>query len=198
MDNLELLRWRESRALALEDQALAEAFSSRAADVHAQVTFLLSQGFSEGANKALSAMAEGDMVDFCVMVDLASAVVIPGVARLNEHTRIHLQEFLDQEPWRSLAVDNDITIALATIEDLLERMANGETWYRVSPQLPVTLATLMDRVDREQFMRFAGELTDRQQRVRNAAERLRFLNEIIIAGAHRVGVRPPTWLQPSG
>ena len=63
MDNLALLRWRESRALALEDQALAEAFSSRAAEIHAQVTFLLSQGFSEGANESLAAMAEGDMVE---------------------------------------------------------------------------------------------------------------------------------------
>lgn len=197
MDNLELLRWRESRALALEDQALAEAFSSRAAEVHAQVTFLLSQGFSEGANESLSALAEGDMVDFCVMVDLAGAVHIPGVAPLDEGTRLHLEEFLDQEPWHSLAVDNDITITLATIEDLLERMATGEPWYHVSPQLPVTLATLMDRVDREQFMRFAGELTGRQQNVRNAAEHLRFLNEIIIAGALRVGVRPPAWLQAS-
>jgi hypothetical protein len=195
MDNLELLRWRESRALALEDQTLAEAFSSRAAEVHAQVKFLLSQGFSEGANESLAALAEGDMVDFCVMVDLAGAVDIPGVAPLDESTRLHLEEFLDQEPWHSLAIDNDITIALATIEDLLERMANGEPWYHVSPQLPVTLATLMDRVDREQFMRFAGELTGRQQHVRNSAERLRFLNEIIIAGAHRVGVRPPAWLQ---
>jgi hypothetical protein len=192
MDNLELLRWRESRALALEDQTLAEAFSSRAAEVHAQVKFLLSQGFSEGANESLAALAEGDMVDFCVMVDLAGAVDIPGVAPLDESTRLHLEEFLDQEPWHSLAIDNDITIALATIEDLLERMANGEPWYHVSPQLPVTLATLMDR---EQFMRFAGELTGRQQHVRNSAERLRFLNEIIIAGAHRVGVRPPAWLQ---
>lgn len=198
MDNLELLRWRESRALAREDQTLAEAFSSRAAEVHSQVTFLLGQGFSEGANEALTALAEGDMVDFCVMVDLASAVPIPGVERLDEDTRLHLEEFLDQEPWFSLAVDNDITITLATIEDLLVRMAAGEPWYRLSPQLPVTLATLMDRVDREQFMRFAGELTARQQRFQNAAEQLRFLNEIIIAGAHRVGVRPPAWLQVSG
>ena len=109
----------------------------------------------------------------------------------------HLEEFLDQEPWHSLAVDNDITVTLATIEDLLERMTNGEPWYHVSPQLPATLANLMDRVDREQFMRFAGELTNRQLQVRNAAEQLGFLNEIITAGAHRVGVRPPAWLQAS-
>jgi len=197
MDNLELLRWRESRALALEDQALAEAFSLRAAEVHAQVTFLLSQGFSEGANESLAALAEGDMVDFCVMVDLVGAVKIPDVAPLDESTRRHLEEFLDQEPWHSLAVDNDITVTLATIEDLLERMTNGEPWYHVSPLLPATLASLMDRVDREQFIRFAGELTNRQLQVRNAAEQLGFLNEIITAGAHRVGVRPPEWLQAS-
>lgn len=195
MDHLELLRWRESRALALEDATLAEAFAARAAEVHSQVTFLLAKGFSEGAAEALTAMAEGDMVDFCAMVDLAGAVAIPGVVPLGEDTRLHLEEFLDQEPWHSLAVDNDITITLATIEDLLVRMVDGATWYRVSPQLPVTLANLMDRVDREQFMRFAGELGVRQQRYRNAAERLRFLNEIIIAGAYRVGVRPPAWLQ---
>jgi len=198
MDNLELLRWRESRALALEDETLAEAFSSRAAEVHSQVTFLLGNGFSEGAGEALTALAEGDMVDFCVMVDLASTVAIPGVAPLDEDTRLHLDEFLDQEPWHSLAIDNDITITLATIEDLLVRMVAGAPWYRVSPQLPVTLANLLDRVDREQFIRFAGELGARQQHYGKAAGRLRFLNEIIIAGAHRVGVRPPAWLQTAG
>ena len=191
MDNLEVLRWRESRALAEEDESLAEAFSARVAEVHSQVTFLLAKGFSEGAGEALTALAEGDMVDFCAMVDLASPVAIPGVARLDEGTRQRLQEFLDQEPWHSLAVDNDITITLAIVEDLLARMVAGEPWYRIAPQLPVALANLMDRVDREQFQRFAGELGARKKRYRNAVEHLRFLNEIIVSGAHRVGVQPP-------
>jgi len=195
MDDLELLRWRESRALAIDDDALAEAFSTRAAEVHAQVTFLLGAGLSEGAGESLAALAEGDMVDFCAMVDLASGVEIRGVGLLDGSTRQHLEEFLDQEPWHSLAIDNDITITLAMIGDLLEQADTGTPWYRTSPQLPVTLANLMDRVDREQFIRFAGELSARLERHRDVVASLRFLNEIIVAGAHRVGVRPPAWLQ---
>ena len=163
MEKLSLLKWREAQALATEDAALAEMFAARAAEVHSQAGFLLSAGLTEGACAALAALAEEDMVDFCILVDLASGIAIGDLAPLDAQTRLHLSEFLDQEPWRALAVDNDITVALAMVEDVLVR-ADQQPWYRTSPQLPVTMANLMDRVDREQYARFADELETRLQR----------------------------------
>jgi hypothetical protein len=190
VEDLDLLKWRDSRALAIEDRALAEEFATRAADVRSQVCFLLSGGLTEGADEALAALAEEDMVDFCIMVDLATGVEISGIAPLDPQTRLHLTEFLDEEPWRSLAVDNDITIALATIEDMLVRCEQAP-WYRTAPQLPVTLANLMDRVDREQYIRFAAELDTRLKRHReSSADAVVIVKEIVNAGARRVGAHP--------
>jgi hypothetical protein len=190
VEDLDLLKWRDSRALAVEDRALAEEFATRASDVRSQVCFLLSGGLTEGADEALAALAEEDMVDFCIMVDLATGVEISGIAPLDPQTRLHLTEFLDEEPWRSLAVDNDITIALATIEDMLLQ-SHQAPWYRTAPQLPVTLANLMDRVDREQYIRFAAELESRLKRHRDAPpDGIVLVREIVNAGARRVGAHP--------
>lgn len=190
MDELDLLKWRESKAMAMEDRALAEQFAARAAEVRSEVEFLLSGGLTEGASEALAALAEEDMVDFCIIVDLADGVDIDGVAPLDADTRLHLSEFLDEEPWRSLAVDNDITIALAMVEEAVLG-SEREPWYRTSPQLPVTLANLMDRVDREQYQRFAGELELRLQRhPDHAAGVVAIVREIVRSGARRVGAQP--------
>jgi hypothetical protein len=190
MPDLDLLKWRGSRGLAIEDSALAEAFAARASDVRNQVDFLLGGGLTEGAEEALSALAEQDMVDFCIMVDLAAGIGIDGVDPLDEETRLHLQEFLDEEPWRSLGIDNDITIALATIEDMLLR-ADEAPWYRVAPQLPGTLANLMDRVNREQYLRFAAELQARLKKHPNVeSDGLVIVREVVHGGARRVGAHP--------
>jgi hypothetical protein len=195
MADVEMLKWRESRALATDARALAEAFATRAAEVRSQVHFLLGGGLTEGAIAALAALAEEDMVDFCIMVDLASGVAIDGVPPLDAETQLHLAEFIAQEPWRSLAVDNDITIALAMIEDILIK-ATPAPWYRVSPQLPVTLANLMDRVDREQYLRFAAELEARLARHPGSTlNGIGVVLEIVRAGARRVGA-PPLELKP--
>lgn len=190
MEELDLLKWRESKAMAVEDRALAEQFATRAAEMRSEVEFLLSGGLTEGASAALAALAEEDMVDFCIIVDLAGGVAIDGVPPLDADARLHLGEFLDEEPWRSLAVDNDITVALAMIEEAVLR-SEGEPWYRTSPQLPVTLANLMDRVDREQYQRFAGELDLRLQRHPDrAADVVAIVREIVRSGARRVGAHP--------
>jgi hypothetical protein len=190
MEDLDLLKWRGSKALALEDRALADEFSARADEVRAQVVFLLGGGLTEGASDALATIAEEDMVDFCVMVDLAGGTEIDGVTPLDATTRLHLAEFLELEPWRSLSVDNDITIALAMIEETLAT-ADATPWHRSSPHLPVTLANLMDRVDREQYLRFAGELQPRLHAHRqHAPAATAVVREIVNAGARRVGAAP--------
>lgn len=188
MDDLEILKWREAKLLAIEDHALAEEFAARAAEVRSQVSFLLGGGLTEGAAAALAALAEEDMVDFCIMVDLAGGIRIGGCDPLDAQTRLHLSEFLDEEPWRSLSVDNDIIITLAMIEDILVR-GNEMPWYRASPQLPVTLANLMDRVDREQYVRFAAEFEARLTRhPDHASDGIVLVRELVRAGARRVGV----------
>lgn len=190
MADLDILKWREASALAVADHALAEEFAARAEEVGSQVIFLLSAGLTEGAAAALGALAEEDMVDFCIMVDLAEGTLIGNVTPLDAQTRLHLQEFLDQEPWHSLLIDNDITVALAMIEDILARSEQAP-WYEVSPQFPVTLANLMDRVNREQYLRFAGELEARlQQHPDIASAGVAIIREISRAGALRVGARP--------
>lgn len=190
MEELDILKWRESKAMAVEDRALAEQFAARAAEVRSEVDFLLSGGLTEGASEALAALAEEDMVDFCIIVDLAGGVAIDGVVPLDADTRMHLTEFLDEEPWRSLAVDNDITVALAMIEETVAR-SDREPWYRTSPQLPVTVANLMDRVDREQYLRFSSEVDLRLQRHPDrAADVVAIVREIVRSGARRVGAQP--------
>ena len=153
MTDIEILKWRETRARAEADAEVAERFRTRAAEVRDEVNFLLASGLNEGAVEALAAFAEEDMVDFSIMVDLA-AEAIKEVEPLNETTREHLAEFLDEEPWHSLAIDLDITVVLAMIEDVLQHSGR---WYESSPRLPVTLAVLMDRVNLEQFRRFEAE-----------------------------------------
>mgnify|MGYP001244497088 CR=1 FL=1 len=90
----------------------------------------------------------------------------------------------------SRAVEDKALVALATIEDMLLQ-AEEAPWYRVAPQLPVTLANLMDRVNREQYIRFAGELEARLKRHRNlASDGIVIVREIVRGGARRVGVHP--------
>jgi hypothetical protein len=190
VEELDILKWRESKAIAVEDRALAEQFAARAAEVRSEVDFLLSGGLTEGASEALAALAEEDMVDFCIIVDLADGVDIDGVVPLDADTRMHLTEFLDEEPWRSLAVDNDITVALAMVEETVAR-SDREPWYRTSPQLPGSLANLMDRVDREQYLRFSSELDLRLQRhPDHASDVVAIVREIVRSGARRVGAHP--------
>ncbi len=190
MEDLEILKWRESKMRAVADHSIAEEFAARAGEVRSQVSFLLSGGLTDGAIEALGALAEEDMVNFCIMVDLAGGVEISGVAAPDPQTRLHLTEFLDREPWRALSVDNDITIALAMIEDVLSQ-PDLAPWHRTSPQLPVTLANLMDRVDREQYVRFASELEARLQRYpSHAADGVAMIREIMRVGARRVGAHP--------
>ena len=136
MDNIEMLKWRESQARSLDDQTLAAGFAERAEEVRQEVEFLLSAGLTEGASEALTAFAEQDMVDFSIMDDLTAAITIDGVEPLSAGTRTHLEEFLDEEPWHSLAIDLDITVVLAMIEDVLQHQGR---WYETSPQLPLPI-----------------------------------------------------------
>lgn len=187
MDNIKLLKWRESQNL-VEDETIATHFAERAGEVRREVEFLLTAGLTEGAVAALAAFAEEDMVDFSIMVDLAADIAIDGVEPLASETRLHLEEFLDEEPWHSLAIDLDITVVLAMVEDAL---AHEGRWYETSPKLTLTLATLMDRVDREQFQRTEAEIHALVARHEAAdAATIEMIDSLVHVGAHRLGVRP--------
>lgn len=173
-----------------EDAAHHAAFIARAAEVSEQVEFLTRNGLNEGAMEALGALAEQDMVDFCVMVDLAADVPMDDVAPLQPTTRRHLQEFLNSEPWHSLMVDNDLVVALAMVEGVA---AAGKPWYEASPNLVRVVARVLDQASAEQVQRFAGELNALHGGAdapvpEDAAEILRFA---IGNAARRLGMRPP-------
>ena len=173
-----------------EDAAHHAAFIARAAEVSEQIEFLARNGLNEGAVEALGALAEQDMVDFCIMVDLAADVAMDDVPSLRPNTRQHLQEFLDSEPWHSLMVDNDLVVALAMVESVA---AAGKPWYEASPNLARVVARVLDQASAEQVQRFAGELNALHDGAaapvpEDAAEILRFA---IGNAARRLGMQPP-------
>lgn len=189
--------WRDDlhRRLAAtreEDAAHRAAFVARAQELADEVAFVLGNGLTEGAVEALSALAEQDMVDFCIMVDLAAAVSIAGVTPLAPEVRRHLEEFLDNEPWHSLMVDNDLTVALAMVEAVAAAGAEVP-WYETSPNLIRVTARVLDGANAEQVQRFVGELNALGEASgapipNDAAEILRY---IVRGAAQRLGIEPP-------
>ena len=175
-----------------EDASHHEAFVARARELREEIEFLARNGLNEGAEEALGTLAEQDMADFCIMVDLAAAVSIDDVTPLDGETRLHLAEFLDNEPWHSLMVDTDLTVALAMIEDVAAS-AEDRAWYEVSPNLMRVTARVLDQANAEQVRRFAGELNALHEAggaavPRDAAE---IIGYIVAQAASRLGVRPP-------
>ena len=152
--------WRELnrrvQAAKKDDLERASEFAERAQEVRDEVEFLLGAGLSEGAEQALNSLAEEDMTDFCIMVDLAEPIEIPNVVPLHKDTRKHLHNFLDNEPWHSLVIDNDITVALASLDDVGATSSN-RPWYEQAPHLVELMARLLDQVNKEQLIRFVGE-----------------------------------------
>ena len=193
--------WRDFyRRLHIEsdqDRQQAGEFVDRAIEVREQAVFLLANGLSEGAAEALSAVAEGDMADFCILVDLAEGVPIPDVEPLDHDARQHLSEFLDDEPWHSLAVDTDIPVILAMLEAVLEE-SPARRWFEVAPNLVPVMSDALSRASNEQIGRFAADLQGLQQRASqtlptDVAELTTF---VVTEAAERVGIQPPSIVPP--
>ena len=186
--------WRDlTHQQVAHDDDDAAAFTERAEELRAEVEFLLSGGLSEGAEEALGALAEQDMSDFCIMVDLSQEMDLPGVTPLANTTRKHLEQFFDHEPWHSLMVDTDLTVALAMYEDLAMREDNLP-WYEVSPNLVRITARVLDQANAEHLQRFAGELEALHDHSKlelppAVAELARYL---VDSAAHRLGIEPPS------
>lgn len=185
--------WRDlTHQQANEDAENAAAFAERAVELRDQLEFLLTGGLSEGAEETLGTLAEQDMSDFCIMVDLSQERVPPGVAPLAASTRENLQQFLDHEPWHSLMVDTDLTVALAMYEDLAIR-DDSLPWYDVSPNLVRITARVLDQANGEQVRRFAGELEALHERTSLdlPEEVAQLVRNLVDTAAHRVGIQPP-------
>ena len=186
--------WRDlTHQQVAHDDDDAAAFTERAEELRAEVEFLLSGGLSEGAEEALGALAEQDMSDFCIMVDLSQEMDLPGVTPLANTTRKHLEQFFDHEPWHSLMVDTDLTVALAMYENLAMREDNLP-WYEVSPNLVRITARVLDQANAEHLQRFAGELEALHDHSKlelppAVAELARYL---VDSAAHRLGIEPPS------
>ena len=186
--------WRDlTHQQVAHDDDDAAAFTERAEELRDEIEFLLSGGLSEGAEEALGALAEQDMSDFCIMVDLSQEMDLPGVTPLANTTRKHLEQFFDHEPWHSLMVDTDLTVALAMYEDLAMREDNLP-WYEVSPNLVRVTARVLDQANAEHLQRFAGELEALHDHSAlelppAVAELARYL---VDSAAHRLGIEPPS------
>ena len=186
--------WRDlTHQQVAHDDDDAAAFTERAEELRDEIEFLLSGGLSEGAEEALGALAEQDMSDFCIMVDLSQEMDLPGVTPLADTTRKHLEQFFDHEPWHSLMVDTDLTVALAMYEDLAMREDNLP-WYEVSPNLVRVTARVLDQANAEHLQRFAGELEALHDHSAlelppAVAELARYL---VDSAAHRLGIEPPS------
>lgn len=192
---LRFFKWRldaSDRQGAEDDADQLESFAARAREVRDGVNFVLQNGLNEGAEEALSAMAEQDMGDFCVMVDLAQGIPLPGVDALDEDTSEHLREFLDHEPWHSLMVDNDVTVAIAMLEDVAARAVEGP-WYRVSPNMARVVAAVLDQANSEQLQRLVGEVNALSERtgVHLPSDAALIVENLVHSNAERLGVRPP-------
>ena len=176
-----------------QDREQAQEFVARAADVRDQVVFLLRNGLNEGAVEALSALAESDMADFCILVDLAEGVAIPDVEPLDDDTQRHLAEFLDDDPWHSLAVDTDVPVVLAMHEAVAEE-AGKRRWFEVAPNLVAVMSDMLSRANTEQINRFAADLRALQQRtgLRIPADVADITNFVLDEAAERLGIRQPS------
>lgn len=197
--NVRVFTWRDfHRRLKIaeaEDVEQAAQFAERAAEVRAEVMVLLQRGLTEGASEALGTLAEQDMLDFGILMDLAEPVPIPDVEPLDEETRRHLAEFLDAEPWHSLAVDTDLAVALGMLKAVAQSPA---PWFEASPEVVRVVASMMARANAEQVQRFVGEINARFSADELPAELTGMLRYVIHSAAERLGIRPPALLDGAG
>ena len=153
-------RWRdlhrEQVAAHAEDAELAEAFRLRVLELKESVEFLLNGGLNDGAVEALGAIAEQDMADFCILMDLADPHIADRYGGVEATSQQALAQFMQLEPWRSLAVDNDLTIALALLDEV-SSLHVDRPWYTHAPTLAAVTGRALDAADADQIARFVGE-----------------------------------------
>ncbi len=190
-------RWRDlHRQMAQaqkEDAVLAEQFDERAAELAEQVQFLAGAGLTDGATAALASLAEQDMADFCILVDLADAGFADRWPGLSAQAREALAAFLAEEPWCSLIVDHDITIALALLDEVCG-LHTDRPWYDYAPGLAAITGRALAAAHADQLARFVGEYNALAKRddLHVPDDFAGILQTQIGAAAHRLGQPSPT------
>ena len=152
-----ILGWRDYlHARSDRVQVDAEYFVDRASEIRDQLEFVLANGLNEGAEASLGELAEEDMVDFCIMADLANHVDIPGVEQLAPETARCLEQFFVNDPWHALMADVEINVCLAMLRAYGE--SEGETiWHLNDPYLLTAISRALDDCNEEQLGRFVAE-----------------------------------------
>lgn len=159
-----LLGWRDFlHARSEQVESDAEYFCDRAREMREEIEFVLANGLNEGAEDSLGELAEEDMVDFCIMADLANHVDIPGVEPLSAETARCMEQFLANDPWHALLADAEIVVCLAMLR------AYGESerdtiWHRNDPYLLTAISRALDDCNEEQLGRFVAETDALAQR----------------------------------
>ncbi|MFT7654285.1 MAG: hypothetical protein ACI9ON_002482 [Limisphaerales bacterium] len=189
-----LLGWRDYLHVRSDKvRGDSEYYLTQAGVVRDLVATVLQVGLSEGAEQALTDLAEEDSVDFCIMIDLAAGLDIPGVEPLVGQQKQMLSQFLAQEPWRSLEVDTEIAVCLAMLRVYGE--SEAETiWHMGDPHLLKSISRAFEGVNKEQLARFVAEINTL------AAQRaISFDNELCAlslacaeSAANRLGTQAPS------
>ncbi len=131
------------------------------------------------------------MADFCILVDLADEHMETRFGALSDTAREALAEFLGEPPWQTLAVDHDITVALALLDEV-GSLRSDQPWYRLSPGLAALTGRVLDNVDAEQLNRFVGEykLLAERDHLQLPVDFTEVLQTQLNLAAERLGVRP--------
>ncbi len=153
-----LLGWRDFVHLRQDHvRGDADSYCTRAAELRELVTRTLSGGLNEASEEILADIAGDDIVDFCILVDFANDVDIPDVDPLDEDTREWLSRWVENDPWRSLAIDTDISVCVAMLR-AYGKNEQETIWHMSDPHLLRSISRVFDAVDREQYLHFVGEI----------------------------------------
>ena len=153
-----LLGWRDFVHLRQDHvRGDVDHFCTRASELRELITRTLSGGLNEASEEILADIAGDDIVDFCIMVDLAGDIDIPDVDALDEDTREWLSRWIESEPWRSLAVDTDISVCIAMLR-AYGKSDEETVWHMSDPHLLRSISRVFDAADREQYLHFVGEI----------------------------------------
>lgn len=152
-----LLGWRDFTHMHSDRvRGDAEYYCDRAGELHEELEFILSSGLNEGAEASLTHLAEEDIVDFCIMADLANHVDIPGVRSLSIETARCLEQFIASEPWHALLADTEIMVCLAMLRAYGEN-EEDTVWHVNEPYLLTAISRALDDCNEEQLGRFVAE-----------------------------------------
>ena len=128
MEDLEILKWREAKTLAVADHELAEEFAARAAEVRSQVSFLLNGGLTDGV---LLSMSTSSLNQWATPVwgtfrgGPGGTCGPAALARVRFFLASLAENFPDQRSTRSYLIPGRYVVVFTDREVFLENLQNG-------------------------------------------------------------------------